>query len=390
MNGGISMKKKILLLLILIISVLFTTSCWSRREIEELAFVIGIGISKTEEGLYTVVAQLANPSNIVAEAPEQRSVYTIVKSEGLSIFDALRNLSLIASRRLYIAHIKTILLDEVVAREGVAEIVGFLVQDMETRLESNVFITKLPPEEIFDTPNTVGAIPSFVLEIAAKNYGANSKIYVSDLQETVEAANNPVINYVTTLVEKVPTPSPKEMQYFRLTRIAVFDHDKLAGYLDYEEGQAFNFITNNFRNGILVFKYATEQDTIAFEVLESSTDITPKYENNRVSFDIAVSVEGNIAERISHEGHSHEIDIELVKKQLDKVIEDKLSKAVYKAQQDFGIDYFNLSGDFFRKYPKEFKEMKENWNEVFSTATINIKVDTTVVHTALNLNRGRI
>lgn len=117
--------KKFYLLLMIFLSCTLTTSCWSRREIENLGFVMGFGISKTDEGLYTVVVQVANPNAIVADAPIQREAYTIMEAQGLTVFDAVRNLSMIAGRRVYIAHIQALLIHENIAKEGLNEVIGF-------------------------------------------------------------------------------------------------------------------------------------------------------------------------------------------------------------------------------------------------------------------------
>lgn len=382
--------KKIKLIIIIIIPMFIMTSCWSRREIEDLRFIMGLGISKTESGLYTVTVQFANPEAIVAEGTDQRSVYTILESEGVSVFDAFRNLTMISSGPLYVAHIKSILIDEAVAREGISNVLSFSFHDMEVRLGPEVFISKIPPKEIFDTPNTLGVIPAIAMGRAAENYGVNSKIYVSDFRRTLDAINNPVINYVTTLVEKIPGPTDKETDLLQLTQIAVFDNDKLKGYLDLEEGQGFNFITNNYENGLIVFETRDNSRRITIEMLESQTTIIPRYTDGKIGFDIELNAKGNIAESIPLANSPSEIDIESLQVQLDQVLEDKIRKSITAAQEKYNIDFFNLSRDFHKKYPKEFSDLKNEWNNNFSKADITIRVNSSIIHSALSTNRGKI
>lgn len=383
------MKKNIIILIFLICSI-FTTACWSRREIESLGFVMGVGISKTEDELYSVVVQVANASALTSENPDPRDVYSIIKAEGVTIFDAMRNLSLLAKRRLYIAHVKVLIVDEEVAREGLGKVVSFLVQDMETRLGMNVYISQISPEEIFDTPNHLNMIPSTGISIITENIGANNKVYVSDLQEALNAVNNPSINFVTSLIEKIPPPSEKELPELKLSKIAIFRDDYLKGYLNDYEGQGFSFITNNFFNGLITTVTPPSNDKIVLEVFESKAEITPGYNDGKVSFDIHLNVKGNIAERLVSEEFTHELDIERVQKDFNQSLAKMLNHSIYNAQQEFKIDYYNLNKYFYRKYPKEFKELKDEWDYVFSNAKITVKVDTTVIHPALNLNKGRI
>lgn len=383
------MKKSIIILCI-IVSTTFLTSCWSRREIDDLGFVLGVGISKTDSGLYSVVTQVANANALVSEGVTGKDLYTIIKAEGLTVFDATRNLSLLAKRRLYIPHIKSFVIHESVAKEGLGEVVSLLVQDEEIRLGAKVLISKTEPKEIFDTPNFIGIIPGMGLSIISENFGANNKIYIADLRETVESINNPVINYVTTFVEITPSPSEHELPELKLSQIAIFDGDTLVGYLDYEEGQAYNFITNNFTNGLIVLEYAENCDLITIEGLGATTDITPNFKDGKVSFHVDIKVDGNISERISTQDRPHGIDIEILQNQLNQVIEDKINKAIVNAQKIYGVDYYNFSKYFGRKYPRDFKELKEDWNEVFTNAQITVNVESTIIHSALNLNRGRI
>ncbi|SES68843.1 Ger(x)C family spore germination protein [Anaerobranca gottschalkii] len=379
--------KNLLKIILLISLCIINTSCWSKKEIETLGFVMGLGISKTDTGLYTAVVQVANPAAVVAENPDPRDVYTIMKAEGLSVFDALRNLSMIAGRRLYFPHLKVIIIDEKIAKEGISEVLGFLKQDEEIRLESEVLISKLPPEEILDTPNTLGVIPAQVLDTIAENFGANNKIYVADLRETLENATNPYTNYVTGVVEKIPSPTPLEREMLKISKIAIFNNDKLVGYLDYEEGQAYNIITNNFDNGLIVFE-DTKGDKYTIEMLGVKTKITPSYKNDKVVFQLDVKGKGNIAGRISNE--KEEIDIDELKKVLDQVIKDKINRAIFKAQREYGRDYYNLSKNFYRKYPQKYFQLRDKWDEHFSEGEINVDVDITIIHPALGTYRGTI
>jgi spore germination protein KC len=203
----------------------------------------------------------------------------------------------------------------------------------------------------------------------------------------LENATNPYTNYVTGVVEKIPSPSPLEREMLKISKIAIFNNDKLVGYLDYEEGQAYNIITNNFDNGLIVFEDA-KGDKYTIEMLGVKTKITPGYKNDKVVFQLDVKGKGNIAGRISNE--KEEIDIEELKKVLDQVIKDKINRAIFKAQREYGRDYYNLSKNFYRKYPQKYFQLRDKWDEHFSEGEINVDVDITIIHPALGTYRGTI
>lgn len=377
-----------LLLSALIVSLCFNNSaCWSKREIDGLGFILGMGFSKTEDGLYLLTVQLANPEALTSENPDQRDIYTILEHTGLSVFDAMRNLSMVAGRRLFFPHLKVLVIDESIAKEGIGEIVGFLKQDEEVRIEHEVLISRVSPREIFDTPNTLGVVPAQALDTMVDNIGANDKIYVADMREVLGVVSNPSLNLATGLVEIIPAVTELEMDYLKITSIAVFDNDKLVDYLDYEEGQAYNFVTGNFFNGLIAFE-GREDKRIVIEMLGAESSITPRFSDGKIFFHIEISGEGNIAERIP-EGEKQNLDIMSIKEQTDKVIEDKINKAIDKAQNQLKVDYYNLSSHFHRKLPEEFHQLRDNWNHHFSQAEITVSVDIKIIHSALGTYGGQ-
>lgn len=52
------------------------TSCWSKKELTDLAFVSAMGIDKTKDGRYELTFQIINPGNVAglqgAAAPKVR------------------------------------------------------------------------------------------------------------------------------------------------------------------------------------------------------------------------------------------------------------------------------------------------------------------------------
>lgn len=57
------MKRRSLLICVLILMQIFVTGCWSRRELNDLAIAVGIGIDKIGDQ-YQVSAQVVLPSQI--------------------------------------------------------------------------------------------------------------------------------------------------------------------------------------------------------------------------------------------------------------------------------------------------------------------------------------
>src|SRR5690606_3089106 len=115
------MRKQIVLLLIAILFLSSLTGCWSRREVADLAIVVGLGIDKNEEGEYVVSVQVINPSETATSTMGggYTTAATTYSTSGKIVFEALRKLSKEAPRKLYLAHLRMIVIGEEVAKEGI-------------------------------------------------------------------------------------------------------------------------------------------------------------------------------------------------------------------------------------------------------------------------------
>ncbi len=88
----------------------FLTGCWDKKDPEDRAFIITLGVDKTEEGCCFTFA----PANI--ETGEAKS-YT---AEGETLAAAVAQADTRASRKLDLGQLKTVLLGESLLREGEA------------------------------------------------------------------------------------------------------------------------------------------------------------------------------------------------------------------------------------------------------------------------------
>lgn len=133
------MRKVISLIVVLSLTTITLTGCWDRVEIEEIGFVLGVGIDlqKKEdveeraeraapgkpEGKrrYLLTQQIAIPGGLQggqgsgAGGADQKAYYNIV-SEGDTMFEMVRSVAARTSRTPYYEHIKIIIISEEIAK----------------------------------------------------------------------------------------------------------------------------------------------------------------------------------------------------------------------------------------------------------------------------------
>ena len=113
------MQKKIHWTVLLFFTLSVLTGCWSKRELNELAICVGLGIDKAEDGYYVTV-QIINPGELSGKNRSGRSEVITSRVKGETIFEALRKLSTVSPRKIYMSHLHQVVFGEELAREGIS------------------------------------------------------------------------------------------------------------------------------------------------------------------------------------------------------------------------------------------------------------------------------
>jgi len=142
------LKAKYFLLLSCIMMVaLITTGCWDKLEVEEQAYVIAVGIDKTQQkGIYEITYQVANPqggsgsaTGDKAEEPPDQTI--TIKVPGIIAGKDTANA--IISRRLNFYHMNYIIVSEELARtDEFFPLVESLIRDREISRKSTLIISR--------------------------------------------------------------------------------------------------------------------------------------------------------------------------------------------------------------------------------------------------------
>jgi spore germination protein KC len=130
-------KAKLLLIAALISSLLLLTGCWNYKEIESFYIVAGAAIDRSADNGYHVTFDVVDTTS-GTKGPTFRSRF--IESEGMTIFDAIRNAVQISDRKLYLGNIKVILISRQIASQGIAPVLDQMMRNEESRLTVGVAV----------------------------------------------------------------------------------------------------------------------------------------------------------------------------------------------------------------------------------------------------------
>lgn len=373
------MRKKFLILL----TIAFITlgGCWSRRELDTLAIVTAVGIDKAkEDGKISIAFQILKPSEI--KAPSSGSTGSggskgvwVLSSTGYTVFDAARNATMQSDRRLFFPQNKIIVIGEEMARTGISPLLDFFDRDPEPRRLSWLLIAKGKASDVIHAQHEQEKIPAKAIEGMIKTSGGTSTAVNVNLNDFFKQLSSPPTDPVACRIEMINEEESKNKK-MRFTGAAVFKKDKLVGFLDRPETRGLNWVLGKVKSGIIVVKSPKEETkNVALEIIRASSKITPEFQDGKLIITVEIKEEGNLAEQMSNVELTNTEMLKMLEQRNTAVIKNEIESVLKKAQREWGVDIFGFGEAVHRKYPREWKELKDQWRDVFPDIKVQVKVD---------------
>ncbi|ADY56680.1 germination protein, Ger(x)C family [Syntrophobotulus glycolicus DSM 8271] len=423
-------KKKVLILLLAALILIPVSGCWNRRELNNIGILGAVGIDIQGEKII-VTTEIIRPKAYGGEARSNQESFVMDQTTGDSVLEALRNATEKFDRKIFLADCKVFILSEEAAKKGFMDYMDFWMRDHESRLYAYVFVVKgAKPSDVMGKSEGIEDIPSIYLQSLAKAQRANSKSVSIELldfiKEYYSIGKQPVCG-VLQLVEMkteesqgqkkstekagsdqanssesrgeadmtieesgkngdLPQNDPDKEKEILDEGAAVFLKDRLVGFLGGEETKAVNFVNNKVSSGTIVAKKPDRVQTV--EILESKCKREVLLqEDGSIIINLNLKISGSIGE-LTGQGKtmvedSTEIDLQKIQDANSEVTKKQIEEVITKTQREFQSDVFGFGLEFHKKYPQEWERIKYDWNQKFSTAQVNVQVETTILETGL-------
>ncbi|MFP3513061.1 Ger(x)C family spore germination protein [Peribacillus sp. SIMBA_075] len=383
------MKRSFTMLIMLIVFLFITTGCWNRRELNELAITLAIGLDSTKDGQYLVTAQVVNPGEVAGKDGGGSGLSSVIiyQARGKTIFEAIRKMTKESPREIYPSHLRILVIGESLAREGIGKLLDFLSRDWEMRSDFYTVVAKgMNAEDILKVPTALEKIPAnnlfSTLEVSEKAWAGTSAVTLDELiAGMVSDGKKPVLTGIqadikgdeeTSLskqnVEMID--SPARVKYGNL---AAFKKDKLVGWLDEKQSKTYNVITNKEKSTVVNIP-CPKGGKAVYEVKKSNTEMKGKIKNGKPEIDLNVRVEGNVGEVECHIDLTKPETIEKLEEIYEKETKEIFKKAIEQVQENYKVDIFGFGEAVHRADPKAWKKLKKDWDKNFENLPVNIKV----------------
>ena len=374
-------------LLLILITLTFLTGCYNYRELNDLAIVTAISISKEKDN-YNIAVQVVNPKKDQDTSSSNEPDFIVYKSKGETLQAAFESLVKESPKRMYKTQMQILIIDEKMAKNNIKEVFEYLARDPEIRNEFNVLIGKsdniletLTPLDNLSSQNILDSLK------ASSKYLGNTNLLtfnelLSDYQNEKTEMAIPVIK-LTSQKNKDDKNTEKILEKTTTTpaivldNISIFKDNKLIGYLSTKETVSYNFINNNITLTNIKKDYPNNK-YIAYKILKSKSklEVTPKKHT------ITLTIKGNaeINEATYNIDLSKEKNIKKLEKSLNKRLEKMITSSFNSTRKKYNSDIYGFEDLYYKKDPKYYTKIKKDWDsKEFQKIKLKVKSNIKIV-----------
>ncbi len=397
----IAMKKGPCIFFALMLSISLS-GCWSRHEPKTLASVNSVIYDFDDKGGYQVTIEVPNPAAKGGPLSEggKKSPSITATGMGISFPEAIRNISESLEKTIFAGHTRLRLFSEKFARKDILCIMDDLLRDnLKDEYSLMAVIKDADPKKVYSCQLGLSdMVGDYIASMKETQPHTTSKsVFVTTLDFVKDAYNEgkqPVCG-VLSLVESEDKPSENSgtgadtskssqnsqdsaNKNYRIIYggLAAFKDGKLAGYMDETEARAYNFVTNNITRSIM--SIPQESSMTAVIIKNPKAEIKTELTSGQITVDVKIKTKMSIIQESGDLDITQAGLLKIVEAAFNKRLTEELAAAINKAQTEFQSDIFGFGVYMHRQHPKEWREIKENWDDYFAKAEINVSVGSTV------------
>lgn len=352
------------------------SGCWDRVELQDLGIITAVAIDQLEEEKIMVSVQLFIPRAITSgetgEDPGQGSTF-VREGIGDNLSDAISKLQMNIPRELFWGQCKVYIFEEELAKGGIRNELDYLTRHPGPRGNSFLYVSEGEAKEILKLVPPLERYSGEALrKLTQEEYGIATTLRDVDMG-LMGDSESVSIPYIKKLISKEEARKQHETIPV-INGSAIFKKDKMIGALDLTETRGLLWLKKEVKRSTVSVKMKGEDGEIAMQPTLGNLKYNPQIKGNRWIMNLTINIQGDIVQNETQLNLLNKEVIRTIKKEYETALKERVFQTTEKLQKDFGADVMNFGRRFHQKYPQEWKEVKDKWDEKFAEVEVNINV----------------
>ncbi|MCP1451068.1 spore germination protein KC [Priestia megaterium] len=358
---------------------------------------MGIDENKNSEEPYKVTYQIINPSGLSQGSSSGGQGLPVINYTvtAKTLVEALKKASIVIPREHITSHLSLIIIGEKLARNELSLLFDALDRGKQARTSIPVFIARDGTAE-----KLLGVIEPFevtpvksILSTSQNNqkmYGIVSNVQAYEVISMLLSEGKDLslpgisINKPSQKAEEagnLENTSPSAMQ---VKGLAMFRKGKLVRWLDGDEARSVQLVTSEAKSTALVFPCSINENiTVTATGIKSQMKTAIRHRQPFIHTDL--NVMGEITETTCQKDLSNPKVLKELEKEVQKELQKEITKTIRIVQKE-KTDIFGFGDSLSRTNPSYWRQHKQNWENLFSSAKISMNVNVSIVNTGMRTN----
>lgn len=370
-----------------LISFLFFTGCWDRRELNQLGIVLGTAVDQGENGKYRLTVQIVNPgamrSGKSGGSSGQGNPSLVFSNEGQSLFEAARNTITENSRKLFFSHNQIIIFGEAVGKKGLKPVVDFFERNPEIRMEKPVLIAIGKAEKLLEIQGGLEKLSALEINNSLDLANISGKALKMKYIDFLKRYNSDTTAPIAPIVEVTAVQGQEK---YKIHGTAVFKKDKLVGRMDDIETKGMLWVLGKTGGTIEVLKSQNNKGFLSLAVKDVLTQVKPVLQGDSPEINLNIKASFIIAEDSDGEDLTNPKILKSIEDALALNIKKVIENSLEKTQSELKADVFGFGEEFERSYPRDWPRLKSNWEKIFQRVVFKLEIHTQMLRSGDKLD----
>lgn len=352
--------------------------------LNKISVISAIGIDKSKKG-YIVTIQRYNPAAASKEGAAELGAYTY-SAQGRTIPEAMDLIQNKFSRKIFMDSVGVAVIGEsLVKSEGIASVSNYFLR--ESNLPSNIrwVISKgVKPDKLLQIIMPIQKVSGTRLEEMLnqkrESWGNLSDMTADKIKGMlIQNRTELTIPYFTIIGRTAKGISKSNIEktspdtIVSIEGLAVFHHQRFSYWLSSQESNLYALIRSKIQDTTLVTKCRKQSGYVTWKDVRSKSHIHLLNKKGVPSFLLQVQIKAEVSDVSCNMDTSTAQAIAQLEHDAENELQNQINKLIAKTQnKKTDIDGFGET--LYRKQPGRWNRVKNNWDSVYSTVPIRIRV----------------
>jgi spore germination protein KC len=360
-----------------VLAILLLPGCWDRREINDVAFVLGSAVDKKGDK-YVASIQVALPSQLGGAGSSGggggtagNKSYLLLSSSGETVRMANYEEQLYMSRQLFFAHRRVMLVGEELARDGIAPVMDVLGRIPQNRLSSFMVATRGPALDYMKVTGEIERYPSEIVRELAVNAMKNPATMKLVIDKLLTDGIDIALPAVRIVKNEQGAKSAKSTG-IKMDGLAIFRQGKLIRILKGEETQLMLLAMGEAKNAELALHAPRGHGDIVLSLHNTAIQIETSIEEDIPVFRLVVQGKAIVVDNESNFTLASDDQLKELERAMNKHLTAGITQVVRSVQQE-GADPIGLGRALSKKMPRAWERYHEKWEVSLKEARIDVQ-----------------